>query len=100
MGLPIGQRPTKDDEKHLLSSDPSPWKRRPPLCHPERSRGVCSSADLSWKCLAFTQDETVLDTFNAPKKASAGWPIQAWFWLEWGQSNLDMLGWYVGDVPV
>jgi len=21
----------------------------PPLCHPERSRGICSSADLSWK---------------------------------------------------
>jgi hypothetical protein len=21
-----------------------------PFCHPERSRGICSSADLSWKC--------------------------------------------------
>jgi hypothetical protein len=21
-----------------------------PICHPERSRGICSSADLSWKC--------------------------------------------------
>ena len=26
------------------------WKRRPALCHAERSRGICSSADLSWKC--------------------------------------------------
>jgi hypothetical protein len=26
------------------------WKRPPPLCHPERSRGICSSTDLSWKC--------------------------------------------------
>src|SRR5271170_6593498 len=25
------------------------WKRRPFLCHPERSRGICSSADPSWK---------------------------------------------------
>jgi len=25
-------------------------KRRPLLCHPERSRGICGSADLSWKC--------------------------------------------------
>jgi hypothetical protein len=27
-----------------------PWKSGPPLCHPERSRGICSSTDLSWKC--------------------------------------------------
>src|ERR1700734_3461729 len=24
----------------------------PPLCHPERSRGICSSADLSWECFS------------------------------------------------
>ena len=23
-----------------------------PFCHPERSRGICSSADLSWKCFS------------------------------------------------
>ncbi len=71
----------------LSTSNRSPWKRHPPLCHPERtrischaapdtiacapfskerrmkfanatkfykeirgSRGICSSADLSWKC--------------------------------------------------
>jgi hypothetical protein len=34
------------------SSNCSPWKLRPPLCHPERSRGICSSADLSWKCFS------------------------------------------------
>jgi hypothetical protein len=28
------------------------WKRDPPLCHPERSRGICSSADLSWRCFS------------------------------------------------
>jgi hypothetical protein len=26
------------------------WKRCPLPCHPERSRGTCGSADLSWKC--------------------------------------------------
>jgi hypothetical protein len=46
----MGLRPTQGDEKRLLSSNYSPWKRRPTLCHPERSRGICSSADLSWKC--------------------------------------------------
>jgi len=40
----------QDDKKHLQSGNCSPWKRRPPLCHPERSRGICSSADYSWKC--------------------------------------------------
>ena len=24
------------------------WKRRRPLCHPERSRGICGSTDPSW----------------------------------------------------
>jgi hypothetical protein len=33
----------------LQSSNRSLWKRRSLLCHPERSRGICSSADLSWK---------------------------------------------------
>jgi hypothetical protein len=40
------------DEKRLLSSNRSPWKGRLPLCHPERSRGICGSADLSWKCFS------------------------------------------------
>ncbi len=33
------------------SSTKCEWKRRPPLCHPERSRLICSSADHSWKCV-------------------------------------------------
>jgi hypothetical protein len=42
---------------HLRRSNCSFWKRCSPLCHAacpgvlwERSRGICSSADLSWKC--------------------------------------------------
>jgi hypothetical protein len=34
----MGLRPTQGDEKRLLSSNRSVWKRHPPLCHPERSR--------------------------------------------------------------
>jgi hypothetical protein len=34
------------------SSNHFPWKRCPSLCHPERSRGICSSADLPWKCFS------------------------------------------------
>jgi hypothetical protein len=33
-GVVMGLRPTQGDEKRLLSSNRSPWKRRPPLCHP------------------------------------------------------------------
>ncbi len=36
-------RPTQGDEKRSRSSNHSPRKRRPLLCHPERSRGICSS---------------------------------------------------------
>ena len=39
----MGLRPTQGDEKRFRSSNHSPWKRRPLLCHPERSRGICSS---------------------------------------------------------
>jgi hypothetical protein len=28
-------------ESRLLSSIRAQWKRRPSLCHPERSRGIC-----------------------------------------------------------
>jgi hypothetical protein len=31
----MGLRPTQGDEKRLLSSNRSLWKRRPPLCHPD-----------------------------------------------------------------
>jgi hypothetical protein len=48
----MGLRPTQGEEKLLLSSNRFLRKRRPPLCHPERSRGICSSADLSWKCFS------------------------------------------------
>jgi hypothetical protein len=48
----MGLRPTQGDEKRRLYSNRSPWKRRPPLCHPELSRGICSSAELSWKCFS------------------------------------------------
>src|SRR5580704_13800584 len=37
----------------------SPWKRHPPLCHPERSRGICGSTDLSWECFPSTTQAVV-----------------------------------------
>jgi hypothetical protein len=51
-GVIMGLWPTQGDEKRLPSSNCFPLKRRPSLCHPERSRGICSSADLSWKCFS------------------------------------------------
>jgi len=51
-GAFMGRRPTQGDEKRLSCSNYSPWARYPPPCHPERSRGTCGSADLSWKCFS------------------------------------------------
>jgi hypothetical protein len=34
-------------------------ERCPFLCHPERSRGICSSADLSWKRVSLLVVETI-----------------------------------------
>jgi hypothetical protein len=33
----MGLRLTQGDARGLLSSNHFPWKRRPPLCHPDRS---------------------------------------------------------------
>jgi hypothetical protein len=33
----------------LLPSTHSQWKRRPPICHPERSRGICSAPRMAPK---------------------------------------------------
>jgi hypothetical protein len=40
------------DLPFLIRRIGSEWKRKPTLCHPERSRGICSSADPSWKCFS------------------------------------------------
>jgi hypothetical protein len=45
----MGLRPIPGDEKAFGPTTALPRKRRPPFCHPERSRGICGSADLSWK---------------------------------------------------
>jgi hypothetical protein len=48
-------RPTQVDEKRLLSEAALPWKRRPRLCHLDRSeaqrRDLCVDA-ASWKCFS------------------------------------------------
>src|ERR1700677_2593421 len=41
----------------ILQSIESESKRYPPLCHPERSRGICGFADLSWRCFSINQTE-------------------------------------------
>jgi len=35
----MGLRPTQGNEDRLLFSNRSPWKRRLPLCHPDRLEG-------------------------------------------------------------
>jgi hypothetical protein len=45
-GVLMGLRPTQGSSHHF------PYNHNPFLCHPERSRGICSSADLSWICFS------------------------------------------------
>jgi hypothetical protein len=60
----MGLRPTQADEKRLLSSNYSPRKHRPSLCHLDRSaaqwRDLCVDA-LSWKC--FSTERTRISYF-------------------------------------
>jgi hypothetical protein len=43
----------------------------PPFCHPERSRGICSSADLSWKCRILFHHEFVISPARACRGTGA-----------------------------
>src|SRR6202050_3981876 len=71
-GVFMGRRPTQGDEKRLLCSNCSPWARYPPPCHPERSRGTCGSADLSWKC--FSTERSAAEGPAVPLSAEANVP--------------------------
>jgi hypothetical protein len=46
----MGLWPTQADEKRLGPAT-TLYEPSPSPCHPERSRGICSSADPSWKCV-------------------------------------------------
>jgi hypothetical protein len=46
----------------LGSSNHFSWKLNPFLCHPERSRGICSSADLYWKISQLPCNKFVIST--------------------------------------
>jgi hypothetical protein len=48
----MGLRPTQGDENAFCPATALHGSVRAPLCHPERSRGICSSADHSWKCFS------------------------------------------------
>jgi hypothetical protein len=52
----MGLRPTQGDEKGLLSSNRSLWKRRPPLCHPERTRISYHAAPKMTSFAAFIKE--------------------------------------------
>jgi hypothetical protein len=47
----MGLLPTQGNEKRLGPAT-TLYEPSPSPCHPERSRGICSSADLSWKCFS------------------------------------------------
>jgi hypothetical protein len=69
----MGLRPTQGDEKRLLSSNRSLWKRRPPLCHPERTRISYYAAPEMATCAAFLEESRMkfADPTNLDRKSGA-----------------------------
>jgi len=67
----MGLGPTQGDEKRLSFGDYSPWKRRPPLCHLDRSaaqwRDLCVDAP-SWECFS-TEESWALGPPKVTKNA-------------------------------
>jgi hypothetical protein len=47
------------------------WKPHSPLCHPERSRGICSSADPSWKCFSTERNGAECASFLPSHRSDA-----------------------------
>jgi hypothetical protein len=52
MGLWPGRWPTQGDEERLGPATALYETIALSFVHPERSRGICSSADPSWKCFS------------------------------------------------
>jgi hypothetical protein len=69
----MGLRPTQDDERRPLSSDRSPWKLRPPLCHWERSRGICSFTPPHTDVVG-TSSQPQTDLSSRPKRSEVEGP--------------------------
>jgi hypothetical protein len=65
----MGLRPIQGDEKRLVSSHHFLFPTTLPFVIPERSRGICSSADLSWKC--FSAERGAVDR-SAASSAQTG----------------------------
>jgi hypothetical protein len=57
----MGLRPTQGDEKRVLFSDSFCWKRRPPLCHLDRSEAQWRDLRSSGPFLGMFFDRAYLD---------------------------------------
>jgi len=55
----MGLWPTQGDEKRLGPATTLYGTVALSFCHPERSRGICGSAVLSWKC--FSTERSVVE---------------------------------------
>jgi hypothetical protein len=66
----MGLRPTEGDEKRLGPATTFYGTVALSFCHPERSRGICGSADLSWKC--FSNRELTSNSNECPPTRHPG----------------------------
>jgi hypothetical protein len=69
----MGLWPTQGDEKRLGPAT-TLYELSPSPCHPELSRGICSSADLSWKCFSTERSPVERGFFFSGQKKSPLFP--------------------------
>jgi hypothetical protein len=78
----MGLRPTQGDEDRLLSEATLPWKRRPHLCHLDRSvaewRDLCVDSP-SWRCFSTERSGVERSAVSLPgpggRRSIAGWRV-------------------------
>ena len=63
----MGVRPTQGDEKRLLFSNYSDWKRRPPLCHLDRSAAQWRDLRFSGPPLEMFFDRGIMGLWAHPR---------------------------------
>jgi hypothetical protein len=73
----MGLRPIQGDEKTPRSSNHALWNRCPFLCHPERSRGICGSADHYWKRGIRRSNRIVISTGAKRSGEICGFPFRS-----------------------
>jgi hypothetical protein len=90
--------PPKEMKNGFDSATAINRKRHPSLCHPERSRGTCSSADLSWR--SFSTERSLVESLPLAKSNRAGCSVITQNYASGSRFDPHQLGHASGLIPV